>query len=106
MRIIDWELSGMNDTCFELGDFSVEHDFDEDKDILMIGTYFDYLDERKLARMNIYKSMADILWTLWAMIQNHLSNLDFDYWNYGINRFKRAMNALSTENYPRWLKAV
>jgi len=103
MRIIDWELSGKNDPCFELGDFSVEHDFSEDEDNLIIKTYFGEFNDSKYARMNIYKSMADILWTLWAVIQNHFSKLDFDYWNYGLNRFNRAMEALNTDNFVKWM---
>lgn len=104
MRIIDWELSGLNEPCFELGDFSVEQGFDEEEDTLIIETYFGKFDEQKFARMNIYKYMADILWTLWAVIQNHLSSLYFDYWNYGLARFHRAMNAFNTEAFHNWLK--
>lgn len=106
MRIIDWELSGTNDICFELGDFSVEQEFGEDEDVLMVETYFGNFDEKKFARINLYKSMADILWTLWAAIQNHLSDLEFDFWEYGINRFNRAMIALNSDNFSRWLQAV
>ena len=104
MRIIDWELSGLNDPCFELGDFSIEQEFDEEDDRIIIETYFGGFDERLFARMNIYKSMADILWTLWAMIQNHYSALDFDYWGYGTVRFERAMNALNGSEFAHWLK--
>ncbi|MCK4804280.1 MAG: phosphotransferase family protein [Spirochaetes bacterium] len=104
MRIIDWEFSGMNDPCFEIGDFSVEQDFGEDEDMLIVETYFGKFDESKFARMNIYKSMADILWTLYAMIQNHFSKIDFDHWEYGINRFNRAMKAMNTDEFSQWLK--
>ena len=106
MRIIDWELSGINDVCFELGDFSVEQEFGEDEDVLMIETYFGNFDEKKCARMSLYKSMADILWTLWAAIQNHFSELEFDFWEYGMNRFNRAMIALNSDNFSRWIRAV
>ncbi len=106
MRIIDWELSGRNDPCFELGDFSVEQGFDDEEDTLIIKTYYGVFDESKFARMNIYKSMADILWTLWAVIQNHFSKLDFEYWEYGMNRFKRAMNAVHSDNFSRWFSLV
>jgi len=104
MRIIDWELSGMNDPCFELGDFSVEQEFGENEDALIVETYFDNFDKRMFARMNIYKSMADMLWTLWAVIQNYYSNISFDYWNYGINRFNRAMDAMNKDTFKQWLK--
>jgi thiamine kinase-like enzyme len=106
MRIIDWELSGLNDPCFELGDFAVEQGFGFPEDKLVIETYFGKFYEDKYARMNIYKYMADILWTLWASIQNHISNIDFDYWEYGMNRFNRAMNAIDSEEWENWLKSV
>jgi len=106
MRIIDWELSGANDVCFELGDFSVEQELEDDDDFLMIETYFGRFDESKFARVSIYKSMADILWVLWADIQNHFSDLDFDFWQYGMKRFNRAMVALNSDNFSRWLQAV
>ncbi len=104
MRIIDWELSGLNDPCFELGDFSVEQEFDEEVDRIIIESYFGEFDEGKFARTSIYKSMADILWTLWAMIQNHFSTLEFDYWQYGIERFNRAMSAMNGKEFEKWLK--
>lgn len=106
MRILDWELSGNNDPFFELGDFSVEQGFGEEEDILILDTYFGKSDEKKFARMNIYKYMADILWTLWAVIQHKLSKLPFDYWNYGINRFNRAMEAFNSKIFWDWLKAA
>jgi len=106
MRIIDWELSGLNDPCFELGDFAIEQGFGSEEDKLIIETYFGKYCENKYARMNIYKYMADILWTLWASIQNHISNIDFDYWKYGINRFNRAMNAINSREFENWLRVV
>jgi thiamine kinase-like enzyme len=104
MRIIDWELSGLNDPCFELGDFSVEQGFNENENKLIIETYFGHFDEQKYARMNVYKYMADVLWTLWAVIQNHFSVIDFDFWEYGLNRFNRAMNAFNSADFPKWLE--
>ena len=104
MRIIDWELAGLNEPCFELGDFSVEQGFDESEDRLIIETYFGKFDEQKFARMNIYKYMADILWTFWAVIQNHLSTLDFNFWEYGVNRFTRAMDAFDSDDFAKWFE--
>jgi thiamine kinase-like enzyme len=54
--------------------------------------------------MNIYKCMADMLWTLWAVIQNHCSKLDFDFWGYGMKRFNRAMTAFDSDKFPNWLE--
>jgi thiamine kinase-like enzyme len=104
MRIIDWELSGLNEACFELGDFSVEQGFTEEENRLILETYFGGFDEQKYARMSVYKYMADMLWTLWAVILNHFSKLDFDYWSYGMNRFNRAMEAFHGDDFGRWLE--
>jgi len=106
MSIIDWELSGLNEPCFELGDFSVEQGYGEEEDRIIIETYFGSFDERNFARMSVYKYMADILWTLWAVIQNHCSTLDFDFWEYGMNRFNRAMDAFETQDFGRWIELV
>jgi len=102
MRIIDWELSGMNDPCFDLGDFSVEQGFSEDQDKLIIETYYGEFREDKFCWLNIYKYMADILWTVWAVIQHNLSDIDFDYWDYGINRYKRAIEAINSQDFNYW----
>jgi thiamine kinase-like enzyme len=104
MRIIDWEFSGLNDVCFELGDFSIEQGFAEDVDRIIVETYFGYFDEQKFARMNVYKYMADMLWSLYGYIQNHFSELDYDFWEYGMNRFNRAMQAFHGGEFSRWLQ--
>ena len=104
MRIIDWELSGLNDPCFDLGDFSVEQGFDEDKDKLIIETYYGKFLEDKFCWLNIYKYLADLLWTLWAVIQHNLSDIDFDYWGYGFKRYSRAMEAINSEEFNYWKK--
>lgn len=104
MRIIDWEFSGMNDVCFELGDFSVEQGFGEEEDTLIVHTYFGEFDERKFARMNVYKPLADILWAAYGFIQNHFSKLDYDFWEYGSTRLDRAMKVFHSDIFSKYLE--
>ncbi len=106
MRIIDWELSGLNDPCFDLGDFSVEQGLNDVQDETVIKTYYGSFKEDKYCWLKIYKYMADILWTLWAVIQNNTSDIKFDYWRYGLKRFERAMNAINSDNFKYWLNNI
>lgn len=106
MRIIDWELSGLNDPMFELGDFSIEQELNQRQDRLIIETYFGNFREDKFCWLEVYRIMADILWTLWAVIQECFSDLDFDYVEYGSNRFYRALRVMESADFHYWLRHI
>ena len=67
--IVDFEYSGNNDPCFELGDTAQECGFDQELRATLCEAYFGELREDRLARMNLQALMADVGWTLWAAIQ-------------------------------------
>ena len=35
--------------------------------------------------------MADVGWTLWAAIQAEISEIDFDFWGWAVERWDRAI---------------
>jgi thiamine kinase-like enzyme len=67
MWIVDWEYAGMNDPMWDLGDLSVEGEFDaaQDEDLLQ-GYFGGEAPPRERARMHVHKAMCDLLWTLWG----------------------------------------
>ncbi len=102
MWIVDWEYSGMNDPMWDLGDLSVEAEFDEAQDEEMVRTYFGgepRPDER--GRIIIYKAMCDLLWTLWGLIQHANNNPAEDFWVYSTGRFDRCKKLMATPDF-RW----
>jgi thiamine kinase-like enzyme len=106
LRIVDFELSGNNDPCFDLGNTAQEAEFNQDLRATLCEEYFGRQDERQLARMNLFALMSDVGWTLWGAIQAKISAVDFDFRAYYIWRWERALDTLRSDALPGWLDAA
>ena len=106
MWVIDWEYGGQTDPYFDLGDFCVEHPLSEEEERFIIARYCGAFDEVAYARMMLHKIVADLWWSIWAMIQVRLSNLDFDFYEYGMNRVARFHTNAARPEFPSWLATV
>ena len=104
LRIVDYELSGNNDPCFDLGNTAQEAEFDQELRAALCEAYFGSRDRRQLARMNLFALMSDVGWTLWGAIQAGISAVDFDFRGYYLGRWERALEVLRSDRLPRWLE--
>ncbi len=104
LRIVDYELSGNNDPCFDLGNTAQEAELDPDLRAALCAEYFGREDARQLARMNLFALMSDVGWTLWGAIQAKISAVEFDFAGYYRARWKRALEVFHSERFPRWLE--
>jgi thiamine kinase-like enzyme len=102
LRIVDYELSGNNDPCFDLGNTAQEAEFDATLRAALCEAYFGTLDRRQLARMNLFALMSDVGWTLWGAIQATISAVDFDFKGYYMGRWERALGVLRSDRLQRW----
>jgi thiamine kinase-like enzyme len=103
LRIVDYELSGNNDPCFDLGNTAQEANLDDQLRAVLCEAYFGELDRQQLARMNLFALMSDVGWTLWGAIQAKISALDFDFVDYYRTRWNRACEVMDSERFQRWL---
>ena len=103
LRIVDYELSGNNDPCFDLGNTAQEAEFDQDMRAALCRAYFGTVDRRQLARMNLFALMSDIGWTLWGAIQARISAVDYDFHGYYTGRWERALEVLRSDRPQRWM---
>jgi thiamine kinase-like enzyme len=103
--IVDFEYSGNNDPCFELGDTAQECEYDRELREVLCEAYFGEFREDRLARMNLQAVMADVGWTLWAAIQAKISTIDYDFWGWALERWDRASTILASAEFDRWLRA-
>jgi len=103
LRIVDYELSGNNDPCFDLGNTAQEAEFDQDLRAALCESYFGRLDRRQLARMNLFALMSDVGWTLWGAIQARISAVDYDFVGYYTGRWERALEVLRSPRLERWM---
>jgi thiamine kinase-like enzyme len=101
--IVDFEYSGNNDPCFELGDTAQECGFDDALREALCEAYFGGSREDRLARMNLQALMADVGWTLWAAIQAKISTIDYDFWGWALERWDRARGSFDSEDFKRWV---
>lgn len=104
--IVDFEYSGNNDPCFELGDTAQECGFDTTLREELCAAYFGDAREDRLARMNLQALMADVGWTLWAAIQAEISTIDFDFWGWAVERWDRANGIFESDDFGRWVRRV
>ncbi|TME04336.1 MAG: LPS biosynthesis choline kinase [Chloroflexi bacterium] len=103
LRIVDYELSGNNDPCFDLGNTAQEAEFDQELRAALCEAYFGTVDGRQLARMNLFALMSDVGWTLWGAIQSKISEVDFDFAGYYRGRWDRALEVLRSGDLKRWM---
>ncbi|PWW02111.1 thiamine kinase-like enzyme [Hoeflea marina] len=105
--IVDWEYSGMNDPMWDLGDLSVEGEFDADQDEALLDAYFGGVPApADRGRMVIYKAMCDLLWTLWGLIQLANGNPADDFRAYAERRFARCRKLMASVEFATSLEAV
>jgi thiamine kinase-like enzyme len=106
LRIVDYELSGNNDPCFDLGNTAQEAEFDQALRAALCEAYFGRSDPCQLARMNLFALMSDVGWTLWGAIQARISEIDYDFRGYYTARWERALEVLRSERFPVLLRTA
>jgi thiamine kinase-like enzyme len=104
MFVIDYEYAGNNDPMWDLGDLSVEGEFDQAQDAALLRAYFDGdPPPDQVARMVAYKALCDLLWTLWGVIQHVNENPADDFWAYATGRFDRCRALMASDEFARHL---
>jgi thiamine kinase-like enzyme len=105
MRIwlIDYEYSGNNDPCFELGNIASECLLDDDGLAELVTQYYGRPLRNKIARARLLGLAAKYGWTLWGAIQSAASPLDFDFWSWGMERFDGAAEGLTAGGFAALL---
>jgi len=106
LRIIDYEYSGNNDPCFELGNTCQELQYDDDRIAEVCEAYFGSRKVDMIARMKLYMIMSDVGWTLWAAIQAKISKIDYNFWGWAIERWGRAIEKMASSEFGSWLENV
>ena len=106
LRLIDYEYSGNNDPCFELGNTCQEMEFSEDQIREVCAAYFSEASDSMIARMKLNMIMSDVGWGLWAAIQEKISTIEYDFWGWAIERWGRAVEKMDSTELSNWLDDV
>jgi len=106
IRILDWEYAGMGDIFFDLGNFAIQHEFNDEQDEILLKAYFGQPTDSQRAHQKLMKIMSDLREAMWAQVQIGVSQLDFDYAGYGQKYFERFEANTNGSDYANWLRAV
>jgi thiamine kinase-like enzyme len=89
IRLVDWEYAGMGDRFFDLANFSVNHELSPERSDLLLEAYFGEPREVHREHLRSMRFMSDFREAMWGVVQQGISNLDFDFVDYADRHFAR-----------------
>ena len=104
--LIDYEYSGNNDACFELGNIAAEAHLGEDGLVALVTGYYGRPRPSKVARARLLGLAGMYGWTLWGAIQHAASLIEFDFWSWAMERFEGAAAGFTASSFGGLLEAV
>jgi thiamine kinase-like enzyme len=104
--LIDYEYSGNNDPCFELGNIAAECKLPPDGLADLVRHYYGRALRNKIARAQVLGLVGKYGWTLWGAIQQASSPIQFDFWAWAMERFESAAAGLTSPQFAQLLDDV
>ena len=104
--LIDYEYSGNNDACFELGNITTECDLDLDQLEELVTSYYGRRLRNKVARTTLQALVSQYGWSLWGAIQAATSSLDFDFTGWCAERYEKAVAGFTSDDFSRLIEDV
>jgi thiamine kinase-like enzyme len=106
LKLIDYEYSGNNEPSFELGNIWSESNLSLVQLDELVVQYYGQPLRNKLARARLWGLVGKYGWMLWASIQDGVSELDFDFWSWGLEKYDRAILEFDGPDFERLLEDV
>lgn len=104
VMLVDWEYAGMGHPMFDLGNVSVNNEFDEAADERLLSAYFgEPPSPKRRAALRLMRIMSDAREAAWGVVQGVISELDFDFGEYAASHFARLDQAASDPRLEKWL---
>ena len=107
LMLVDWEYAGMGDARFDLGNLSVNNDFDEATDERMLHAYYDGPpSDSQRSALKLMRVMSDAREAAWGVVQGEISELDFDFAGYAAEHFERLRAAAGGPQFAQSLASA
>ena len=91
IKIVDWEYAGMGDRFFDLANFSVNHELSEHETDVLLEAYFGRIRDEDREHLLLMRFMSDFREAMWGVLQQGISDIDFDFDDYANRHFERAL---------------
>jgi thiamine kinase-like enzyme len=96
--VVDWEYGGFNDPLFDIGGLASNNDFNQDLEKEALEMYYEKpLTNDILIKYNSMKTASLLRETMWSMVSEITSKLEFDYGEYtqeNLSKFNEAFESL------------
>jgi thiamine kinase-like enzyme len=93
----------MGDRFFDLGNFAVNHQLSEEDEGVLLSAYFGRLVSSQYARLRLMRIMSDYREAMWGVLQQAISELDFDFHAYAGKHFDRLLTSAGDPRFDDWL---
>lgn len=108
VRVVDYDLAGNGDVCYELGFIATYNELDKDQIGQLCEDYFERNDPRQVAKVNLMALAADYnslaLWTAAKAADN--KNSDYDYEGEFHRSLKKVMRRIEDPDFLNLLQAA
>jgi thiamine kinase-like enzyme len=106
IRIVDWEYAGMGDRFFDLANFAVNHELDDPGESSLLTAYFGEARPRDATHLRLLRFMSDFREAMWGVLQQGISELDFDFADYAARHFERLRRTGASDPFRAALDAA
>lgn len=97
--MIDWDYAGFNSPLFDLGGLASNNQLNESQEIWLLENYFETpVTSALLHRYAAMKCASLLRETMWSMVSEISSDIDFDYATYTSDNLARFRAAYNTYN--------
>ena len=103
IRIVDWEYAGMGDVFFDLANFAVNNGLSADETAELLRAYFGDVRPEHERALTLMRYMSDFREAMWGVVQQALSDLDFDFRGYADEHFERLQRTAAERSFRKAL---
>ena len=105
IRIVDWEYAGMGNRWFDLGNFAVNNELGPAEEEAFLTAYLETPPTpADLAALRLMRLMSDFREAMWGVVQQAISDLDFDFEDYATRHFDRLLAAIEAPEFESQLE--
>jgi thiamine kinase-like enzyme len=105
IRIVDWDYAGMGDRFFDLGNFTVNQELGSAGIDALLDSYFGAVRGADAASLRLMTFMSDFREAMWGVVQQGISDLDFDFRAYAASHFARLQRTAARPGFEADLSA-
>ena len=103
IRIVDWEYAGMGDVFFDLANFAVNNGLPAPDIAEFLHAYYGTVTAEQERALTLMRFMSDFREAMWGVVQQALSDLDFDFRTYAEQHFERLERTAGERAFKRAL---